>query len=136
MTKEELKNLPYVKSLKHKQMSIEERSAQFMPFAALVGHDAQIAETARITESIIILDEYEKMDLNEKVTTVLKLNHPFVEITYFVKDPNKEGGKYETITNYIKKYDDYNKVLVMEDGLKIDITDIVSIDHEIFRNLI
>ena len=43
-------NLEHHVSKKHKQMSLENRSAQFAPFAALVGYDNAVKETARITD--------------------------------------------------------------------------------------
>lgn len=42
-------NLPRHVSTKHPQMSLEARSAQFAPFAALTGYDEMIQETVRIT---------------------------------------------------------------------------------------
>lgn len=42
-------NLPHHVSKKHPQMSLEARSAQFAPFAALTGYDDLIEETVRIT---------------------------------------------------------------------------------------
>ena len=38
-------NLPHHVSRKHKQMSLEARSAQFAPFAALVGYDDAVEKT-------------------------------------------------------------------------------------------
>ncbi len=40
-------NLPYKKSTKHKQMSLEARAAQFAPFAALTGFDEAVEETVK-----------------------------------------------------------------------------------------
>ena len=42
-------NLPHHVSKTRTPMSMENRAAQFAPFAALTGHDAAIAETARLT---------------------------------------------------------------------------------------
>jgi len=39
--------LPHHVSKKHPQMTMYQRAAQFAPFAALVGHDRAIEETAR-----------------------------------------------------------------------------------------
>ena len=45
-------NLPHPVSSKHPQMSMEERAAQFAPFAALTGHGEAIRKTAEhVTES-------------------------------------------------------------------------------------
>ena len=41
----------------HPHMSIHDRAAQFAPFAALTGHGAAIAETARLTDEKLELDE-------------------------------------------------------------------------------
>ena len=41
-------NLPHHESKKHSRMSLEARSAQFAPFAALTGYDDMIEETAKI----------------------------------------------------------------------------------------
>lgn len=40
-------NLPHHVSKKHPQMSLEARSAQFAPFAALVGYDDAVKETVK-----------------------------------------------------------------------------------------
>ena len=42
-------NLPRHISTKHPQMSLEARSAQFAPFAALTGYDEMIQETVKLT---------------------------------------------------------------------------------------
>ena len=41
-------NLPHHVSKKHPQMSLHDRSAQFAPFAALVGFDDMVEETVKI----------------------------------------------------------------------------------------
>ena len=46
-------NLPHHISNTHPRLSIEQRAAQFAPFAALTGYDEQIKETARLTENRI-----------------------------------------------------------------------------------
>lgn len=50
-------HLPYQKSKKHPHMSIENRAAQFSPFAALTGYDTSIKETARLSEEQIARSE-------------------------------------------------------------------------------
>ena len=46
---EDIINLPRHVSTKHPQMSLEARSAQFAPFAALTGYDKMIQETVKLT---------------------------------------------------------------------------------------
>lgn len=43
-------DLPHHVSSKHPRMSLEDRAAQFSPFAALTGYEEAISEAARKTE--------------------------------------------------------------------------------------
>ena len=44
---EDIINLPHHVSKRHRQMPLEERAAQFAPFAALEGHAAAVSSTAQ-----------------------------------------------------------------------------------------
>ena len=57
-------NLPHPESKKHPRMSLQDRAAQFSPFAALTGHSAAIDETARLTERKLELNEEKKAELD------------------------------------------------------------------------
>lgn len=125
-------NLPHHISKKHPQMSIEARSAQFAPFAALTGYDDEVKETARLTTEKIELTEEEKQILNRKLQEIkqkIKLN-PKITITYFVADLKKDGGKYVTIEGIVKKIDEYNNKIIMKNGTEIYIADIVDINEK------
>ena len=112
---------------KRPQMSLEQRSAQFAPFAALTGYDGQVKETARLTNRKIELDEEQKLNFKIQLIQSKIKEQPQIEITYFVPDERKEGGKYETIKNSIKKIDEYKNKLIMIDGLSIAINEIIDI---------
>ncbi len=130
-------NLSRPKS-KHPKMSLYQRSAQFAPFAALTGYEGQIKETARLTEKKITLDEEMKVMLDMKIK-ILQNNissNPKVEITYFIPDERKNGGKYITINNNIEKIDKYKEQFTMQNGLKIDIKEILNINSEAFKNIL
>lgn len=122
-------NLPHHVSKKHPQMSLEARSAQFAPFAALVGYDGLVKETARLTDEKIEINEEEKEILDNELQLIRRqiLDKPAVTITYFVKDLRKSGGEYVTVVGNVKKIDDYKGSIVMEDGLEIHINDILKI---------
>ena len=92
---EDILYLEHHVSKKHPQMSIYNRAAQFAPFAALSGHGEAIAETARLTEGKIELDDYEKLKLDEKVYILQEriAEVPEVCITYFRPDTKKNGGE-------------------------------------------
>ena len=94
---EDIINLTHHVSKKHPQMSMHDRAAQFAPFAALSGHSEAIAETARLTDRKIELDEYEKMNLDEKLIVLQEhiRETPEINVTYFCPDDNKDGGRYE-----------------------------------------
>ena len=130
-------NLPHHVSKTRTPMSIEARSAQFAPFSALTGYGDAIKETARITDKKIELDEDYKTILDNKFQILennIKLK-PEITITYFIKDINKSGGKYETITGILKKIDNYHKLMLLEDKTKISLNDIYDIESTLFKNI-
>lgn len=113
---------------KKKKMSYSQRAAQFSPFAALVGHDAAIKETARLTNEKVELDEQEIKILNEKLI-YLKEHCPLpIKVTYFIPDETKDGGSYETMISNLLKIDEFNDLLILENQLKLSIYDIIEID--------
>ena len=122
---------------KHPKMSLYQRSAQFAPFAALTAYEGQVKETARLTDRRIELDEEMKLILDLKIQVIKEMlsDNPEVEITYFIPDTRKDGGKYETIINNVKKIDSYNEHIIMQNNLKIEIKEIININSNIFKNI-
>ena len=122
---------------KHPKMSLYQRSAQFAPFAALSGYEGQVKETARLTDKKIELDEEVKVMLDMKIQVIQEMlsNNPELEITYFISDSKKEGGRYDTIIDSIKKIDNYKQQFIMKNGLIIDIKEIININSDIFKNI-
>ena len=59
-------NLPYKKSKNRKQMSLEERASQFMPFSALSGYEASLEEMRRTTDKKIELSQENKDIIKEE----------------------------------------------------------------------
>lgn len=123
-------HLPHPVSTKHSHMSLIDRAAQFSPFAALVGYDAAVKETARLTNKRIELDEYEIDTLNERLRLLADSieERPEITITYFLPDEKKAGGAYVTVTGCVKKIDDFERVVCMTDGMKIPIEDILAVE--------
>lgn len=122
---------------KHPKMSLYQRSAQFAPFAALTGYERQVKETARLIDKKIELDEEVKVMLDMKIQVIQEMlsNNPELEITYFISDSKKEGGRYDTIIDSIKKIDNYKQQFIMKNGLIIDIKEIININSDIFKNI-
>ena len=123
-------DLPPHVSATRPQMSMMDRAAQFSPFAALTGYDAAIKETARLTDQKIDLDDYEKEEINDKIQLITEhLGEDFeVVITYFQPDSRKAGGAYVDAVGIVKKIDEYDRVIILQDGKKIPIDDILDID--------
>lgn len=130
MKYDDIINLPHPVSKKHKPMPLKDRAAQFAPFAALTGHQAAIEETARITEKQIELDEEEKEVLNMQLQKLRKEPEISVRIEYYVPDGRKSGGSYVRKSGNVKKVDEYRKILVMEDGSRIPLDDLIKIEYE------
>ena len=126
---EDIIHLQHPTSANHPQMPIEDRAAQFSPFAALTGHEAAIKETARLTEEQVELDEDKQEELNEKLQTLIAYatKHPTVSVTYFKPDDKKTGGEYVTATGIFQKFRDYERTIVLEDGTDIECDRIVEI---------
>lgn len=127
-------DLPHPTSPKHPRMSIIDRAAQFSPFAALTGHEAAIRETARLTDRRVELDEDEKVALNSKLQIIAEHlpERPEVCITYFQADDRKAGGSYEPVIGVVKKIDDLQRIVALENGKRISIEDIFEIDGRLF----
>ncbi|HJC06555.1 MAG TPA: YolD-like family protein [Candidatus Enterocloster excrementipullorum] len=121
-------------SQSHPPMPMSDRAAQFSPFAALTGYGDAIREEARLTDSQIELDENRKEELNQKLLLIqeqtggaAKSRVP-VRITYFRPDERKSGGSYLSLSGYVRRIDLYEGMLVMEDGERVAVRDIVEIE--------
>lgn len=128
-------NLQHHVSSNREHMSVFDRAAQFSPFAALTGFDGAIKETARLTDHRIELDEAAKTILDEKLRIVQEQlsRHQEIEIVFFRPDEMKAGGAYISILGTVKKIEGNERVVVMQDGTRIPIEEIVDITGEIFQ---
>lgn len=129
---DDILHLPHPTSAKHPRMPVSDRAAIFSPFAALTGHGAAIAETARLTDRRIELDEDSKAVLDEKQRFLETIadQQPEVTVTWFQPDERKDGGCYVTTTGILKKADGIERVMVLMDGSKIPLDDIIDIESE------
>ena len=123
-------DLPHPTSQNHPRMSLYDRAAQFSPFAALTGHSAAIAETGRLTDRRVELDEYEMARVDAELQRLQELlpGRPTASITYFVPDERKNGGSYQTVTGEVKRIDAVAGMIQMTDRQCIPISDVFSIE--------
>ncbi len=131
-------DLPRHVSRKRPQMPIEDRAAQFAPFAAVVGHNTSVKEAARITDEKRELVEAEKAVINEQLNEVQSLIQAQaeaqiqdqkqcsveVEIEHFQADGLKTGGKYIVSKGKVEKIDVYTRNIIMASGEVIAIEDV------------
>ncbi len=111
-------------------MSIEDRAAQFSPFAAVVGYDDAVEETARYTDSMIELSEDEIVLLNDALARLRESidEKPQIRVTYFMPDAKKDGGEYVSKTGIVKRIDEYENVLIFTDGDKVAVSSIIKVE--------
>ncbi len=130
-------HLPHHVSARHPQMPASDRAAQFSPFAALTGYEAAIAETARLTDRKPELDESKKEELDIKLQLIREhlSMKPQAAITYFVPDSRKEGGSYFQVTGTVKKIEDREHRIIMENGTSIPFHDIYEIKGSVAENM-
>lgn len=134
---EDIINLPHHVSKTRPQMSMLDRAAQFSPFAALTGYDAAIKETGRLTDEKQELDEDTKAALDMKQAYLMEMidEQPEISVTYFLPDTKKAGGAYATVTGKLKRFDEYERLLILTDGKKIPMDDIADIESDLFRGI-
>lgn len=114
---------------KHPKMSLHNRAAQFSPFAALTGYDEAIKEKARLTERKKELTNEQKENISKKLNYIKEFNiKNSVSICYFKSDSKKSGGKYIEVTEIIKRIDEYNRKIILNNNLQIPFEDIISIN--------
>lgn len=133
---DEIINLPHHVSKTRPQMPLSDRAAQFAPFAALTGYDSAIKETGRLTGERVELDEEALNDLNMRYQLLVDAldEEPEVEITYFKPDERKSGGEYVTVTGTVKKVDDFERLITMQNGTKIPMDDVLAVDRGLFED--
>lgn len=132
---EKYKDMLYMErpvSKRHTPMSLENRAAQFAPFAALTGYDEAVEETARLTTDKIELSEEKKAELDLALSELFKsisiTGSANCEVTYFVPDKSKAGGEYISKSIQVRKIDNVKRVLILTDKSEISIEDILNLE--------
>lgn len=133
---DDMLHLPHHRSESHPPMTMDNRAAQFSPFAALTGYEAAVKETARQTQRKILLSDDEKTLLDARLGRLMRKlpEQPPVTVTFFVPDAKKDGGSYLNVTGKLRKIDAYERKIVLYDTdhlnrcHEIAIEDILAID--------
>lgn len=127
---EDIMNLPHHVSPSRPRMTMAERAAQFSPFAALTGYDEAIRETGRLTEEKIDLEEDSLQELDRRFRLLAAHLHeePEAVMTCFQRDARKAGGAYIQVCGRVRKVDEQERMLVLQDGTRILMEDILSLE--------
>ena len=127
-------DLPHHVSATRPQMSMINRAAQFSLFAALTGYDAVIRKIGRLTDRRVELSEDRRVDLDKKQQLLSDslAEHPEVSVTYFIPDERKVGGAYVTVTGNVKKFDIFQRIMVLTDGTMIPLDEILELESDLF----
>ena len=109
------------------RMNRADRAAQFSPFAALTGFDGVVAETARLTDQRMELDE-DARAINDALMELLSRirERPEAEIVYFRPDARKAGGECVTKRGNVRRIDEANREMLFADGEKVQLESIVN----------
>ena len=128
-------HLPHHVSTERPHMSLHDRAAQFSPFAALVGYEDVIGETARLTTQERELDEAEKAELDRRLGILATHlgEKPVVTVEYFVPDKFKSGGAYAFRTGALVRISAVKRTLTLADGTAIRFDDVAGIESVLFR---
>lgn len=127
-------HLPRHVSPTRRRMTPVERGAQFSPFAALVGFDAAVQETGRLTQSRIHLGEDSYQVINDRLRLLWEEGKPHsVTVTWFCPDEYKSGGEYITKTARVYKVDPVRQSLVLEGDTEIFMEEIIALEGALFE---
>ena len=127
-------NLPHHVSSTRSPMPMENRAAQFAPFAALSGHDEAIEETARLTTEKPELSPEELDKLSRRLVYAIEKDAE-IHITFYQPDILKQGGSILQAHGKIKKIDETEGLIILADNQSIKLDCILSIDSPIFDDI-
>lgn len=111
------------------KMYRQARAAQFAPFAALTGYEDAVKEASRFVGEKPLLDDQEIERINQTLKDAIEFDDA-VDLIIFEPDSHKSGGRVGRVTSRIKKIDETERKLVLENGRQILLENIVGIKTE------
>lgn len=122
---------------RRQKMSLNDRAAQFAPFAALTNFGDEIKESNRktveavdfdesyIEETDFTLREIERLVMERKTQPSLCVN---VKVRYFIPDEKKSGGSVREYSGNVKKIDRYNSQIVFDGEKVVNFSSVLSLE--------
>lgn len=119
-------------------MTMNDRAAQFAPFAALTKFGEEIRESNRKTSDEIELGDGDIEQIDEVLRGIERRieenkadgggNEGFaIAVAYFVRDKVKPGGRVEEYIGNVKKIDRVGRKLIFYGGKIVDMQDLLSL---------
>ena len=120
------------------KMTMNDRAAQFAPFAALTKFGEEIRESNRKTSDKIELGDGDIEQIDEVLRGIERRieenkadgagNEGFaIAVAYFVRDKVKPGGRVEEYIGNVKKIDRVGRKLIFYCGKIVDMQDLLSL---------
>lgn len=120
------------------KMAMNDRAAQFAPFAALTKFGEEIRESNRKTSEEIELGDGDIEQIDEVLRGIERRieenkadgagNEGFaIAVAYFVRDKVKPGGRVEEYIGNVKKIDRVGRKLIFYGGKIVDMQDLLSL---------
>lgn len=120
------------------KMTMNDRAAQFAPFAALTKFGEEIRESNRKTSEEIELGDGDIEQIDEVLRGIERRieenkadgagNEGFaIAVAYFVRDKVKPGGRVEEYIGNVKKTDRVGRKLIFYGGKIVDMQDLLSL---------
>lgn len=120
------------------KMTMNDRAAQFAPFAALTKFGEEIRESNRKTSDKIELGDGDIEQIDEVLRGIERRieenkadgagNEGFaIAVAYFVRDKVKPGGRVEEYIGNVKKIDRVGRKLIFYGGKIVDMQDLLSL---------
>ncbi len=120
-------DLPHHVSEGRPHLSMAQRAAQFSPFAALSGFDAEVKEAGRLTAEKICLSDEEKEEIGRRLRDCSPDDR--LLLTVFIPDALKDGGEYALVEGSVKEVDPLERTVVLTDGQKIPLDDLMGVEQ-------
>lgn len=120
------------------KMTMNDRAAQFAPFAALTKFGEEIRESNRKTSEEIELGDGDIEQIDEVLRGIERRieenkadgagNEGFaIAVAYFVRDKVKPGGRIEEYIGNVKKIDRVGRKLIFYGGKIVDMQNLLSL---------
>lgn len=120
------------------KMTMNDRAAQFAPFAALTKFGEEIRESNRKTSEEIELGDGDIEQIDEVLRGIERRieenkadgagNEEFlIAVAYFVRDKVKPGGRVEEYIGNVKMIDRVERKLIFYGGKIVDMQDLLSL---------